>query len=252
MRLLFTCSLMAVTAVGQGNVTVPFVGCAETGQTGAIAAPKGRPVRVNLSAKVAGELAYYQAGGFVVGVLAPRGWQCQGLSGSGGAFLVVLPSAGELNHFLTQPHELIRGPVVRLSFGDARTSGRFGVAQVVARVFPKYISFTKEVQEAFGQPESEYPTGPPPGDRVTRRSDEAVRFETPAGQRGLGTTDYSLAPGDRPIQGSMILDASPTVTGLATVSVRLPEEKPPLVEAILARFEEEMRPGGRAGAKQRK
>jgi hypothetical protein len=73
------------------TVFVPFVGCRSDGQTGPLDAPKRRSKSVLIAAKDAQNLAYYQSAQGI-GVLAPRGWQCFGLYGSGGDTLYVTPS----------------------------------------------------------------------------------------------------------------------------------------------------------------
>jgi hypothetical protein len=68
---------------------VPFVGCRSEGQADPIDAPTGTNVPVPMSPEAAGKLAFYK--GVIEGVLAPRGWYCLGIYGSGGDALVVSP-----------------------------------------------------------------------------------------------------------------------------------------------------------------
>ena len=65
------------------------MGCESSGQTGLLKAPKGASKEVQIDARTAQELAYYEAANGL-GVLAPRGWHCYGGSGSSGVDLLVL------------------------------------------------------------------------------------------------------------------------------------------------------------------
>jgi hypothetical protein len=66
-------------------------------------------------------------------------------------------------------------------------SGRFSVAQVIARIFPKQIEFTERVIKEGTEPASDFPFGPYPKDKLTYRSDRVVEFRTPPHSEGLGT-----------------------------------------------------------------
>ena len=81
---------IALTCQGATVVRVPFVGCKSGGQVGPEPAPHGAGKTVRIDAGTAQKLAYYQAGN-PPGVLAPRGWYCFGLYGSGGSTLLVSP-----------------------------------------------------------------------------------------------------------------------------------------------------------------
>ena len=70
------------------EVTVPFVGCRSEGQAGPLGAPKGTVTSVLIGGRTAQALAYYGSA-LDLGVLAPRGWYCVGIYGSGGDFLYV-------------------------------------------------------------------------------------------------------------------------------------------------------------------
>src|SRR5579864_8884623 len=63
---------------------VPAVGCSGDGQMGPLAAEKDDNLRFDLGTEDARELAYYKAPQTTLGVLAPRGWHCFYLYGSGG------------------------------------------------------------------------------------------------------------------------------------------------------------------------
>jgi hypothetical protein len=76
-------ALLLGTAAMIPAVSVPFVGCASSGQTEVLEAPKGTSKSVPISVKDAQTLAYYKSADGI-GLLAPRGWYCEGVSGSGG------------------------------------------------------------------------------------------------------------------------------------------------------------------------
>jgi hypothetical protein len=61
---------------------VPFVGCISGGQADLLAAPTGTTKALLISPDAAQALAYYQCA-LDIGVLAPRGWHCLGIYGSG-------------------------------------------------------------------------------------------------------------------------------------------------------------------------
>jgi hypothetical protein len=70
------------------------------------------------------------------------------------------------------------------------TSGRFDVAEVIARVFPAYKAFVKTVREMFDFPSSEFPAGPYRKDKLTYKSNRMVEYETPSHADGLGTQSW--------------------------------------------------------------
>lgn len=72
------------------QVAVPFVGCVAQGQLEDFEAPTGAPRATAISPKNAQQLAYYKAA-IDLGVLAPRGWHCEGSSGSSGDALWLSP-----------------------------------------------------------------------------------------------------------------------------------------------------------------
>src|SRR5437016_6125531 len=128
-------------------VRVPFVGCKADGQAGPIEAPHGEPKALEIEDAASRKLAYYEA--FGLGVLAPRGWYCFGVYGSGGDGLFVSPQPIDDTKLFSQNTNVFPGPGLHVSraFGD--TSGRFTVAQVAARVFPAHRRYAREVAEGF-------------------------------------------------------------------------------------------------------
>jgi hypothetical protein len=208
-------------------VSVPFVGCKSDGQTGPLEEPKGSPVSVQLDAKAAKELAYYDAG-LGVGVLGPRGWYCFGEYGSSGATLFVSPQPiGVTNVFPAG----FTGPVIEVSHREGQGFGALEVAEVIARVFPEFKAFANNVVQSFGAPIS---FGPYPEDRLVYRSKREVEYETPSQTEGLGT-HVSLKKNDSPIEGVAIL-VGPT-PNLVLLSVRLPPSLSGLTSAIIRQVE---------------
>ena len=120
---------------------IPFVGCPAEGISSPVAAPTGTALQSNLPASVADKLAHYAAKG--MDVLAPRGWHCIEMCGSGGAFLLVTPEPHSADAL--QSVRPLRGPVVELSYLNGWTSGRFDVARVLARLFPSRRAFVRQV-----------------------------------------------------------------------------------------------------------
>jgi len=178
--------------------TVPFIGCKSDGQVGPLKAPKGSAKIVSLSPELARELAYYKAEEGI-GVLAPRGWYCFGTYGSNGSNLYVAPEPIDPKLvFTTDKWTGFAGPVIQLTVEDGGTSGRFGVAEVIARVFPAHMSFVQDVINEGIEPASSFPKGPYPNGKLTYKSKEIVEYDTPANTEGLGTKSW-LQKNDQPI-----------------------------------------------------
>jgi hypothetical protein len=211
-------------------VDVPVVGCAIDGQ---ISEPvRQTPAYAHVApASVAPELAFYEAG--FGGVLAPRGWHCIGSEGSGGSALFVTPEQLDRSPI----DKKVEGPVVAffVAFTDTSFSGRDSVARVAARLFPAHKAFvvhTVKVQrENTGSiiPNA-YPFGPPPDDRITRRSPSLVEFTTPPNKEGMGTSG-GIAKGDEPIAGAAFLAQDNTC--VQTISVRLPDKQKALAPSVI-------------------
>ncbi len=206
--------------------SIPFVGCPAEGMSGPVAAPEGSAMSSSLSASIAGQLAHYAADGMEV--LAPRGWHCIEIYGSGGAFLLVTPeahSAAELQSF--RP---LAGPVVELSYLNGWTSGRFDVARVLARLFPSRRAFVRQVIREGLEPARNFPFGPYPADRLTRLGADAVAFTTPPGRTGMGTAMDRLDADAMPVRGIAQLASQ---DGVTLLDVRLPATSGPLTTAII-------------------
>jgi hypothetical protein len=187
---------------------------------------------VSISRELAQKLAYYKADQGV-GVLAPRGWYCFGTYGSGGESLFVSPRPIDAKRVFSEGPGLTDA-AVQASYSYGGTSGRFTVAEVIARVFPAYRDFVTGVMQGFEQPQGSYTFGPYPADTMTYKSNALVEYRTPARTEGLGTHSW-LRKNDRPISGAAILVGG--TPDLLFLAVRLPPGMDAATDAIIARIE---------------
>jgi hypothetical protein len=206
---------------------VPFVGCPADGQVGPIDAPRPQPMPA-VPRAAAAALAWYVSR--EAAVLAPRGWHCFEVYGSDGYWLFVAPEALRYDRLRADGPGL-RGPVVVLSYAYGGTSGRWMVADHIARYFPRYRGFIRQIRE-MGLQFDAVPTGPYPGDRILSRTATRIRLVTPAGARGEGSTAF-LAPSPLPTESLIMLDPASEMDA-TTVRVRLPRSQAGLGAAILA------------------
>jgi len=205
---------------------VPFVGCRSDGQVGPLPAPPRRATP-QVAPAAARQLAYYASEND--GVLAPRGWHCFGLYGSNGSILIVTPEPHSARDLLSARPQPLRGPAVQRTYSNGGTSGRFTVADVIARAFPAYMAFARRVAaEGLGGP---LPNGPYRNDRMVRLRPDAVGYRTPAGREGLGT-DSRLVPNGRPIDGLVVIDPEGDM-GIVKTDVRLSAAQAALATPIL-------------------
>ncbi len=195
-------------------------------------APKGTSRSVQVSHDAAQELAYYKAV-LGVGVLAPRGWYCFGTYGSAGDTLIVSPQPIDTTKiFSTGPGDLA-GPAIQVSYRFGGTSGRFEVAEIIARVFPAYRAFATQVMKEL-QPGDSFAVGPYTTDSMTYKSKSTVEYRTPAQTDGLGTLSW-LPKNGSPIDGAAILIGQ--TPDLLLLSVRLSPELAGLTSAIVGQVE---------------
>ncbi len=232
--------LTAVSMSAYTQTSVPYVGCPGDGQTGPYQAAKGSPKPVNLPLEVANKLAWYEYKGDAgqIGTLGPRGWNCFVTIGSNGETLYVAPEALDSAKILEHKNwKGFTGAAIQLSGSEGGTSGRFEVAQMVARVFPAYRGYARKIiQEGFG-PASDYPFGPFPSDHLAYKGKKLVEFTTPAHHKGLGTMSW-LLPSDQPITGFALLTIGPNIdTGLLQLSFRLPESLSSLSATLVQQAE---------------
>lgn len=229
-------SLFAATASPQAvGAQVPFVGCKSDGQVGPLKAPVGKSKTVLIDAKSAQQVAYYKAeDGF--GVLAPRGWYCFSTYGSNGSNLYVSREPINAATLFSDKWKGFAGPVVQLSGEIGDTSGRFGVARTIARVFPDHKEFVTGVIKEEIEPASSFPRGPYPKDKLTYKSNEVVEYETPPQTEGLGTASR-LQKNPQSIRGVAILVGE--TPDLLQLAERLPADQADLSSAIIQRVEED-------------
>lgn len=215
--------------------TVPFVGCASDGQSGPVPAPDGASKVVPISAEVARSLAYYESEtGF--GVLGPRGWHCFGIYGSSGDALYVSPRVVSPNKLFSGSREGLAGSVILLSRHNGGSSGRYAVAEIIARIFPAHRAFVRDVIAEGVKPATAFALAPYPKDTLLYRSNEAVEYKTPPHDYGLGT--QGLKPNGDPISGVAIL--SGVDTDLITLSVRLSSDQAVLISSIVQQVERDV------------
>jgi hypothetical protein len=150
--------------------------------------------------------------------------------------LYVSPDPITASHLFSSKWSDFTGPAIQLSVEDGGTSGRFGVAEIIARVFPAYKKFLAQVIEEDIQPASSFPTGPYSTDKLFYKAKNIVEFETPANASGLGTNSR-LKKNAAPIRGVAILIEEPddSMPSALSLSVRLPLTR--LTPAIIQQAE---------------
>jgi hypothetical protein len=199
---------------------VSFVGCRSDGQVGPLAAPTEADEVIQIDAKAALRLAYYKAE-HGSGVLAPRGWYCFGTYGSGGSFLYVAPQPIKRDDLFSRNWRGFTGPAIEVDNFFGGTSGRFGVARIIARVFPAQRAFVQRIiREGLAQA-SDFVFGPYPDDRLRFPSNRIVEYQTPPHCEGLGTISR-LQQNDVSIEGVAILQGQ--TPDLLFLTVRLPPD----------------------------
>lgn len=201
------------------TTSLPFVGCKSDGQAGPVEAPTGPSKTLNIPSEAAKRLAFYQ-GYNGVSVLAPRGWYCFSTYGSSGMNLFVSMKPIDSSKLFSTTWKGFSEPAIELALSDGDTSGRFEVAQIIARVFPTHRDFVQSVIAEGIEPKSTFPFGPYPTDNLTYLNHDIVEYQTPAHSDGLGTRSFILKSGD-PIGGVAILTGPET--SLTMLSVRLPQ-----------------------------
>jgi len=205
-------------------VPIPFVGC-ETGGQHFQEAPKARPYSVRTTPELARGLAYYQSANGL-GVLAPRGWDCVGMIGSGGDQLYVAPKPAGLR-------DRFQGPVVQLIRRRGGSVGRGEVAEVIMRVFPTYQAVAGRAAAMF--PHMVLPTGPYPADQLTYQGKSTVEFATPVNAHGLGTF-LGLGKSSSAVHGvALLIGADREFPDLLLLAVRLPPELPQAMVPLVIR-----------------
>lgn len=210
---------------------IPFVGCASDGVNGPAAAPEGEPVSASLTAEIARSLAFYKAANGT-GVLGPQGWHCFGTVGSGGANLYVSDEAFGRNKILGADRSKFAGSAIEVFSFEGASNGRFAVAEVIARLFPAWQWFADDLVKRESRPP--FPPSPYAADKITRKSDSIVEYQTIANDHGLGNRGW-LDANASPVDGVAILTGS--TPDLRMLNVRLPREQQSLVPVIVSEFE---------------
>ena len=214
--------------------TVPFIGCPSDGQVGPLAAPAGQARQLPIPPATAARLAWYKAAN-APGVVAPRGWHCFSTYGSSRATLYISP--GPLTAKLVLPGNGwngFSGPAIEISSTYGDTSGRFKVAETIARVFPAHRNFVQKVIAEGIMPASSFPFGPYPTDKLIYKSKEIVEYVTPANTTGLGTNSELKKSGE-PISGVAILAGEEP--NLIQLYARLPPAMSGLTPTIIQQVE---------------
>ncbi len=220
------------------SAEVPVVGCPIDGQTGLTKAPRTpQTTRALLPPGMGPALAYYTTSAQATeGVLAPRGWSCRGSDGSYGASLFVFPADAAED----PRSEAFHGPLVRRSFANGETSGRFAVARVAARVFPQARTFAAGVRDEEHDNPGTYIFQPWPSDRIERLSRAVISYTTPAGAEGLGRDGHSPF-GREAVRCVVVLhDEAAGPPHLLTLDVQLGDSGDPRIDAILVAFLSEL------------
>ena len=224
-----------VASAPRPDVSVPFVGCKSDGQVGPLDAPQETSISVAITPSDAQDLAYYRSAQGI-GVLAPRGWQCFGTYGSGGDTLYVTPTAIDTKNIFGSGRSKFTGAGIQVSRRLGDTSGRFSVAEIVARVFPAYEQFVTGVMQDFDRPPGSFQFGPYPAVRLSYKSKALVEYQTPAHSDGLGTHSW-LEKNEGAIDGVAMLVGPTSTPDLMFLAVRLPSSQHRLTLAIVSQFE---------------
>jgi hypothetical protein len=217
-------------------VDIPFVGCRSDTQAEPLETPKGTAASVAVSGAAAKLLAYYGSA-LDLGVIAPRGWYCLAVNGSGGSFLFVSSQPIDAPRVFAPEFRGFEGPAIEVSDRLSDQNGdRLDKAQIIARVFPAYRSYAKALLVGFDVPNDSYQFGPYPLDRLTYKSKNVVEYTTPPQREGLGTHS-SLKKSAHPIEGVAILSGEPP--DVILLSVRLPHGLTGLAPEIVSQVERE-------------
>jgi hypothetical protein len=140
--------------------------------------------------------------------------------------------------FFGQHHFSTKGSGVELAYNYGGTSGRWAVAEAIARYFPKHRNFIE--QNFKGLDVGPLPLGPYPGDTFSLRTDTLVRYTTPPLTKGAGTV-WALAPAAHAVQGLTMLVSDPDGPDLLRANIRLPDADGRLAEIILDNAERQGR-----------
>jgi hypothetical protein len=101
----------------------------------------------------------------------------------------------------------LHGAAIILSYDDGGTSGRYGVADTIAKFFPDYMYFAHQVEHQDKEDGGSFVLSKltPISDRIVHVGNREIKYETPANSEGLGT-GYWLARDERPVTGVVLLN----------------------------------------------
>jgi hypothetical protein len=119
-----------------------------------------------------------------------RGWYCFGTYGFGRLFPVRCTQPINRDDLFSPNWRGFVGPVIQIDGISGGTSGTFEVAAIIARIFPTQKAFAQFAQREIGEEgvrATDFVFGPFPNDRLMRRSDRIVEYQTPPRCEGLGT-----------------------------------------------------------------
>jgi hypothetical protein len=126
------------------------------------------------------------------------------------------------------------GPAIHVSYTFGGTSGRFAVAEIIARVFPAFRAFAINVMKEFDDRNNRYQFGPYPNDTLAYKGKALVEYQTPARDDGLGTYSW-MKKSSLPIEGAAMLVGDEH--DLALLSIRLPIAMRELIPTVIRQFE---------------
>jgi hypothetical protein len=193
-------------------------------------ATSGATVSVPFSKKIADRVAVYAS--LEGSVLAPRGWKCSAMRGTGNGTLFVLPPAGSSASY--------KGASVLLGYNPADSSAIDEIAQFTIRYFPKLFPVVAESEMDSRGITKEELLGPPyPEDILRYKSNRLLEFLTPPDRRGLGTSvRREFGPSHLPTYGAVDVDLAHEPKGSTSIlTVRLSPELSFLQHPILTYFE---------------
>jgi hypothetical protein len=219
-------------------VRLPVIGCAAECQGRVVKAPRSGTKALSVSVSYANRLCYYKSQS-INGILAPKGWHGFETSGSNGANLFLTPKPVDRGRFF-QEHVIFKGPFIQCSQSYADTSGKYEVAETIARLFPSQRAFVKDVIDNFGYHANEFPFGPYPNDKITYRGKNVVEFQTPANADGFGNKCSLADKNGEAIYGVVILHLKNNwPESITHLTIRLDPKDADLRTAIMSQFEKD-------------
>src|SRR5262249_23504000 len=139
-----------------------------------------------------------------IGVLAPRGWHCEGVAGSSGEALFLSPRT--IHHDPGSGWKGLEGAAIEIQRIFGGTFGRYHIPEIPGRGFPRHRTLAVRIMEGI---DLALPSGPYASDSLKYISKRMVEYKTPARAEGLGNSDSWLKKNDIPITGVAILTEEP-------------------------------------------